>query len=278
MTVSRLLLAVALLGSFAPLLPALTIDFSDVNTATAPGPAQTYSGPGGGVFYNGSDSAGGFSSGGAHFTNYYSSDYGSWSGWAYSTTHDATTPGFSNQYSAFPGPRSPDAAYGVAYVSDYDGPTVIALPSGADAPLSLTLTNTTYAVDSMRNGDGFAKKFGGASGNDADWFLLTITGLDSFGGSPGTVDFYLADYRSADNDLDYIVTDWTDVDLTSLGSGVQSLEFTLSSSDSGDFGINTPAYFALAGLTAVPEPSTYAMLLGTGALAFVCIGRRRSRQ
>lgn len=276
MTVSRLLLAVALLGTSAPLLPALTIDFGDVNTSSAPGPAQTYSGPGGGVFYNGSDSAGGFSSGGARFANYYNTDYDSWSGWAYSTTHDATTPGFTNQYSAYPGPRAPGAAYGIAYVSDYDGPTTLALPSGAGTPLSLTLANTTYAVDSIRNGDGFAKKFGGVSGNDADWFLLTITGLDSLGESLGTVDFYLADFRFADNGLDYIVTDWTDVDLTGLGSGVYSLEFTLSSSDSGDYGINTPAYFALAGLTAIPEPSTYSALAGVFTLVFVSI-RRRSR-
>jgi len=273
MTISRLFVGAVLLGACTSL-PALTIGFGDVNTATPP--AQTYTGPGGGVFYNGSDSAGGFTSGGAHFANDYNSDYESWSGWAYSTTQDATTAGFTNQYSAFPGPRSPGSAYGIAYVSSYDGPTVITLPAGVTTPVALTLTNTTYAVDSMLHGDGFAKKFGGASGNDADWFLLTITAFDTFNTSLGTVELYLADYRFSDNSLDYIITDWTQVDLTGLGAGVHSLEFTLSSSDSGLYGMNTPSYFALAELTAVPEPSSYAVLLGATALAFVCLRRRHS--
>jgi hypothetical protein len=43
------------------------------------------------------------------------------------------------------------------------------------------------------------------------------------------------------------MTDWTSVDLTSLGSHVHSLEFTLTSSDNSTYGeetyMNTPAYF-----------------------------------
>lgn len=270
----RRLHIVCALVAVAHSLPALTIDFSDVNTATPP--AQAYAGPGGGVFYNGSDSAGGFASGGAQFINYYNSDWGSWSGWAYSTTADASTPGFTNQYSAYPGAFIGGTPYGIAYVSSYDGPTTIALPSGFDAPLSLTLTNTTYAYDSLLNGDGFAKKFGGATGNDADWFLLTITGKDAFDATLGSVEFYLADFRFENNDLDYIVSDWTALDLGGLGSGVSTLEFTLTSSDTGDYGINTPSYFALAGLTVVPEPSATPALAGGIALALVLARRRRS--
>jgi hypothetical protein len=262
------------LACAATSLSALTIDFSDVNT-TVP-PAQSYAGPNGGVFYNGSDSAGGFASGGAHFVNYYNSDWGSWSGWAYSTTADSVTPGYTNQYSAYPGAFTTGTPYGIAYVSAYDGPTTLTLPSGIDTPLSLTLTNTTYAYDSMLNGDGFAKKFGGVTGDDADWFLLTITGKDAFNSTLGSVEFYLADFRFADNGLDYIVSDWTEVDLSGLGSDVHTLEFTLTSSDSGDYGINTPSYFALGGLTAVPEPSAYAALAGGFILAFALVRRRRS--
>ena len=59
----------------------------------------------------------------------------------------------------------------------------------------------------MRDGDAFSKKFGGASGDDPDWFKLTITGNDSTGASVGSVDFYLADYRSSTNSLAYIVSD-----------------------------------------------------------------------
>jgi hypothetical protein len=34
------------------------------------------------------------------------------------------------------------------------------------------VTNTTYAYNSMRDGDMFAKKFGGPTGNDPDWYKL----------------------------------------------------------------------------------------------------------
>ena len=86
------------------------------------------------------------------------------------------------------------------------------------------LTNTTYAYFSMLNGDAFAKQFGGASGDDPDWFLLSILAFDAGGAETGSLDFYLADFRSADNDLDYILDAWTYLDLSALGP-VKSLRF-----------------------------------------------------
>ena len=107
------------------------------------------------------------------------------------------------------------------------------------------ITNTNYAYYSMLDGDGFAKKFGGPTGADEDWFLLTITGKDAGGNPTGTVAFYLADFRFVDNADDYIIKDWTLVELSSLGE-VESLEFGLSSSDGGQgMAMNTPAYFAI---------------------------------
>ena len=90
------------------------------------------------------------------------------------------------------------------------------------------------------------------------------------------MDFYLADFRFADNSLDYIVRDWRFVDLSGLGV-VSRLEFDLASSDSGAFGINTPAYFAMDSLAAnaVPEPATPVVLLG--GLAAAVLVRRRGR-
>jgi hypothetical protein len=100
----------------------------------------------------------------------------------------------------------------------------------------------------MLNGDQFAKKFGGESGNDPDFFKLTIEGEDASNNSVGTVDFYLADYRFADNSKDYIVDSWERVDLSSLkGATELSLEFTSSDNDP-QFGLNTPAYAAIDNL------------------------------
>ena len=225
-----------------------TIDFEDKSLAPN-------------SFYNGSDLAGGFTSGGAFFNNSYSPAFGAWSGWSYSNVNDTTTSGFGNQYAAFPGTGVGGAGiYGVAF-NFSPGDARITLPAGS-LPLSVSITNTTYTALSMKNGDSFAKKFGGSTGNDPDFFLLTIQGRDSSNNLTGTVPFYLADYRFVDNTLDYIVNTWQSVDLSTLPSTTTSLTFDMTSSDTGPFGMNTPSYFALDSLiiTAVPEPSTMALI------------------
>jgi hypothetical protein len=222
--------------------------------------------PGG--YYNGSDGAGGFTSRGARFNNSYSGGFAS--GWSYSRVTDVTTPGFGNQYSAYSLPAGGGDAsptYGVANNFNYSGPTVqdttvalINLPPGT-RPASMRVTNSTYAALSMKNGDSFAKKFGGPSGNDPDFFRLTIQGRDAVGALTGSVDFYLADYRFADHSQDYIVSQWTTVNLSGLPAATSELTFRLTSSDVGQFGMNTPAYFALDNLvvTPVPEPGALAL-------------------
>jgi hypothetical protein len=111
------------------------------------------------------------------------------------------------------------------------------------------LTNSTYAANSMRDGDAFGKKFGGATGNDPDFFKLTIRNY--YGGvmTNDSVVFYLADYRFSNNAQDYILKTWEWVNLAPLGN-IDSLVFQLTSSDVGSFGMNTPAYFAMDNFTA----------------------------
>jgi hypothetical protein len=96
----------------------------------------------------------------------------------------------------------------------------------------------------MKNGHQFAKKFGGPTGTDPDWFRLTVKAWYSGALSTDSVDVYLADFRSADSTQDYILKTWKYVSLKKLGN-VDSLTFSLNSSDVGSFGMNTPAYFCL---------------------------------
>jgi hypothetical protein len=208
-----------------------------------------------------------------------------WNGWTYSNMTDTTTPGFENQYSAYPGSGvNGSTNYGVAFLGGGVGdpsPAVVTTAPVMFATPSLVsgayFTNTTYAALAMRDGYFNAKKFGGISGNDPDFLELIITGWDTNGNITGTKDFFLADYRFADNSLDYVVTSWTPVDLSSLGA-VKQLTFGLVSSDNDPMlGMNTPAYFAMDSLdvSAVPEPSSIVLLL-SGLAVMIGIVRRRT--
>ncbi|RRS04630.1 DUF4465 domain-containing protein [Aquabacterium soli] len=212
-----------------------------------------------------------FTSGAATFSHAYSSDYGSWSQWVYSNETDTTTAGYENQFSVFNSSGAAQSSnFAIAYVSSYEPePTTITFAAPVQLN-SVALTNTTYAALSMQQGDSFAKKFGGISGNDADYFYVSIIGKAFDGSTTGTVDVYLADYRFGDNSQDYILDQWLTVNLSSLGT-VSSLQFEMYSSDTGLYGINTPTYFALDNLSvaaAVPEPSTaWLSLAGVGLMA-----------
>jgi len=73
-----------------------------------------------------------------------------------------------------------------------------------------------------------------------------------------------------------ILNTWQSVDLSSL-SAAKTLTFSLTSSDNGAYGMNTPAYFAMDNLTlsAVPEPSTLALLCVAGIAGALWGYRRR---
>ncbi len=193
--------------------------------------------------WNGDDGSGGFVSGDAFFTNHYDVEWGFWDGFACSNLTDANGRGYPAQYNAITGGGQGDTAnYAVAFVG-WTAPPTIAFAD--PQPLTgLYVTNNGYAYYDMREGSPFSKKFGGDTGDDEDWFKLTITGVDANDQPTDAVEFYLADFRFEDNAHDYILDAWAFVDLTSLGE-VKALQLTLSSSDTGDFGMNTPGYFCL---------------------------------
>jgi hypothetical protein len=212
---------------------------------------------GAGSYWNGSDSSGGFVSGSARFSNNYDTTYQSWDGFACSNIRNTTAQGWTSQYNAITGGgQGGSANYAVGYAGWITPPTMT-----LDEPTivgGLYVTNNNYAYYTMLNGGMFgAKKFGAD-----DWFKLTMTGKNEAGAVTGTVNFYLADGTN-------IVNDWEYVSLASLGV-VKSVEFNLSSSDNGAYGMNTPGYFVID--TVVPEPATFVLLTFAGM-----IGLRRRK-
>ena len=210
-------------------------------------------------YWNGSDLSGGFTSNSVFYKNTYDSVFNSWFGFSYSNMTDNVTAGYTNQYSAYTrggmdAIETGGTNYGVAYVPiDWQGGTYEMIPLDIvfNTPSVLSgfyVTNSTYAYLSMKNGEIFAKKFGGISGNDPDYFKLLVWGEKSDGSKTDTVNFYLADFRFTDNTKDYIVDNWRWVDLQKLGV-VKKIWLSLESSDVGTWGMNTPSYFCFDNLT-----------------------------
>ncbi|MDA3824261.1 MAG: DUF4465 domain-containing protein [Bacteroidales bacterium] len=214
------------------------------------------------TFWNGSDLNRGFISGPAFFNNSYNPEWFSWNGWACSEENDVTTAGYMNQYSAFSSIRL-DSADGKQYGISYASPSSqLELKDNKDHVIKgFFVTNSTYTALSMKYGDAYTKKFGGADGSDLDWLNLQITGYNTNGDSTGTVNFRLADFTFENSNDDYIVETWQWVDLKDLNA-VTRLVFSMSSTDNGDWGMNTPEYFCMDNLHVSYLTSTEDLKMG----------------
>ena len=183
----------------------------------------------------------------AKFFNNYNPNYDSWYGFAYSTWTNDTTNGYTNQWSCFPGYLL-DSTFVLGY-NGIDWNTYEVIPSSVVfsapiQPISLYVANTTYAALTIINGSNYSEPFA-----DGDYFYLTIRGYLN-GQVSGSVVHYLADYTAGKR---FVQKDWAYVDLTKLGV-VDSLTFTLTTSDTGQYGPNTPMYFAIDQLSFELEP------------------------
>ena len=223
----------------------------------------------------------GFTSGLAHFPCVYDTAWGGlWnSGFAYSNMRDSVTGDYTNLYSAKTAIGfSSSSQYAVANGSNN---MVHLMGAAIGKPVNgFYVTNNTYAYNSMRDGDMFAKKF---YGSDSDFFRLDIFAYSKGAISKDSVSYYLADFRHKDSADNYIVNDWQWVDLLKLGNA-DSLMFRLASSDVGSFGMNTPAFFCMdnfitnetgssiksiakADLKVYPNPATNAIFIESAIAA-----------
>lgn len=125
----------------------------------------------------------------------------------------------------------------LVWTASYSGLDGIKLKQAAKVP-GMYVCNSVYAYASMTKGDDFA----GEPFGDDDWFLLTVSGSLEGKAVNTQVPFYLAKGKN-------IIADWTYVDLSTLGK-VDELHFALTGSRTGDYGLNTPAYFCIDDLGA----------------------------
>ena len=201
--------------------------------------------------------SGTFLSGSYAFTNNCIPYWGSFDGFAYSRSTSASFSAAtfaSDQFNAVTGgDYDGSGSFAVGYVGYGSQPTVEVLNDvDGDVVKGFYVTNSAYTADAIVNGDG-QQNVKDANGNDCasdegfhqgDYVLLTVTGYDKSGVQTGTVDFYLADYRSAESSEWYYVRDWQWVSLTSLGT-VKRITFSMSATRSNNWGTTTPTYFCM---------------------------------
>ena len=136
----------------------------------------------------------------------------------------------------------PAKPYMVAYYSSWamEGPSnqVMFVDSRGNStftPVGVYVCNHPWPYYGCVHGDGSARAFG-----EGDYFELVAVGV-SPDRSEKTTSIKLIEF--ADGEL-HALNDWTFFDLSSLGE-VTSVYFTLNSTDTGSYGMNTAAYFCM---------------------------------
>ncbi|HQB21534.1 MAG TPA: DUF4465 domain-containing protein [Bacteroidales bacterium] len=193
--------------------------------------------------YAGEDNAGGFEADYLKFYNSYAG--GMWYGFAYTNETDTTTPGYENQYSSASGSGvNASENYVVGFMaSDWENnyepiPSVLKLTkeNPEDIIPGMYVNLNTYASLYMADNDFYK--------TENHWYKLKIVALSTTSYFTNEAEFFLADYRSDNEEMQFKIDDWTYIDLTWAGVA-DSLLFYVESSDEGDYGINTPAYFCI---------------------------------
>lgn len=162
-------------------------------------------------------------------------------GVAISQWHDMNTAGYLNQCSVYgSGGHGGSKTFGVVYASVSNG----TLPS-----VSFKTTTAEYGIESIwvANSTYLYKEVAAENSTlrtDKGYFVLTIKGVSATGATTGKVDVPLADFRESAASPG-VISEWTKVDLTSLGK-VRKLEFSFDGSDKDpEWGLNTPAYVCI---------------------------------
>lgn len=155
---------------------------------------------------------------------------------------------------------SKDVPYLVAYYNSYMGPRPLDMTFSdgkAYDAVGVYVNLNSYPYYSIEEGDSYARAF-----SNGDKFTLTIHGVAP-DESEKSIDVELA---SCNNGNLTINRGWSYVELASLGT-VNELYFTMKSTDTGDYGDNTPAYFCLDKLMVKETAGAGISLASTGNAA-----------
>ena len=115
---------------------------------------------------------------------------------------------------------------------------------------TVQLCNSSYVYGVMANGNPYGVTPDKNMEEAGGWFCVEFYGFDAEGNATNDgipVEFYLCDYRAGSATYTPAITTWTACDLSALGK-VNAVEVNFRGSDTGTWGLNTPAYVCLDNL------------------------------
>jgi len=151
--------------------------------------------------------------------------------------HDVTTFDYAtNEFSAYIPDDPHENKFMVGYISTWDAPSIEINFSEPVKDLSFDVANNTLAALAMKGEDPnqFARRF-----ENGDLFTLTITATST--DVIETITINLGDGTK-------ITNVWNKIQVKS--GNITKLEFSLDSTDTGDWDMNTPSYFCIDNIKA----------------------------
>lgn len=204
---------------------------------------------------------GSFLSGSFKFSNNYSIDWGSWSGFSYSNRTETNGDNImKDQWNACTGKGQGDSENYAVFFEDSNAPMTVSVVSNPEGEQlnGFYITNAAVTVNAFVNGDGMtAGEF-----TTGDYFKLTITADNG-----NALDYYLADYTSENEADHYYVNDWQWVDLSRLGV-VKELSFSMESSRKNALGYTTPLYFCMDDFNSQRPEKSYTLDMASESKSF----------
>lgn len=204
----------------------------------------------------------------SHLPSGESWDGTSWEGFALSKKNTATGDLMALECAAKGGLKGEGTPFLLGYYSEYftnnstDYPSSnIVLFNDTYCPTEVSICQSSNTLKAITDGMPPARKF-----TDSDVLSLIITGIDD-------------SYRETTNSVVYNLasegkfnTGWEKVNLSSIGL-CNGLSFRMTSTDTGTWGINTPTYFAMDGLTISNTPTVLAQTEKSAFAAYMHDGR-----
>lgn len=197
-------------------------------------------------YENGKNLNGSFVNGSYKFDSFYSASWNFWGNFGYANSTSTSFSAFqTDQFNNAVGGGVDDSEnYLVAYPQG--GKIYVMNNEEGDMLRGFYITNTAWVVNSVLNGDGMSDAF-----ETGDYLKLTVTADNG-----ESLDYYLADYRDADEDNHYYVDTWQWVDLRQLGT-VKTLSFTFDGTKKNNYGLTTPTYFCMDNLNGYRTETDY---------------------